>query len=115
MTKRIQLQRFNDALHNLPTPGTGCHAALLGAANYGVMAGLADAEILAALRRAIKRGTRPVPDRELAEAVAKARKDHLAAPAWTGRVTPRAGHPAPAPAPARPPLPMDAPTRRSGA
>jgi len=49
-----------------------------------------------------------VPDKELQDAIDKARKDHLAAPAWTGRVTPRAGHPAPAPAPARPPLPMDA-------
>ncbi|HQL86526.1 MAG TPA: hypothetical protein PLH67_02780 [Lentisphaeria bacterium] len=108
MTKRIQLQRFNDALHNLPTPGTGCHAALLGAANYGVMAGLSDADILAELRAAIKPGTRQVQDKEISEAVAKARQELRAAPAWTGQVTPRAGQKPPTTATATAQLPMDA-------
>ena len=100
----IMLQRFEDACHTLPAPGDGCHAAILGAANYGVLAGLADAEILAALRIAIKPGARRVPDREIQDAIAKARRDRPATPAWTGRVTPRAGQSAPA----RPPLPMGA-------
>ncbi len=100
------LQRFNDALRNLPPPGTGCHAALLGAANYGVMAGLSDADILAALRAAIKPGKRLVQDKEISEAIAKARQELRASPAWTGRVTPRAGQKPPPPPPL--PLPMDA-------
>lgn len=68
-------ERFRDALDALPPPGAGCHPALFGAANLGVLAGLPDADIEARLRQAIKPGSRKVPDQEIRDAVAKARSE----------------------------------------
>jgi len=68
-------EAFAEACRNLPPPGGGCHAALLGAANYGILAGLSEADIFAELRRAVKPGSRTVTDREIWEAIAKAKSD----------------------------------------
>ena len=68
-------EAFYEACRNLPPPGGGCHAALLGAANYGILAGLTEADIFRELRQAVKPGSRTVSDREIWEAVAKAEQD----------------------------------------
>jgi len=65
------MQRYEDALRTIPRPGTGCHAALLGVANRGVIAGLSESEIVADIRAHIPHGSRRVPDREIADAVRK--------------------------------------------
>ncbi len=68
-------ERYQAALHRIPAPGAGCHAALLGVANVGIMAGLSDTEILADIRASIPPGTRQVPDREIMDAITKARRE----------------------------------------
>lgn len=68
-------KRYRKALANIPAPGTGCHPALLGVANYAVMAGRTDDEALAEIRAAIPSGTRDVPDNEILEAIDRARRD----------------------------------------
>ena len=68
-------EAFYEACRNLPPPGSGCHAALLGAANHGILAGLTEADIFRELRQAIKPGSRTVSDREIWEAIAKAKSD----------------------------------------
>ena len=74
------MKRFLEACAALPPPGTGCHPAILGAANYGIMAGLSDSEIFAGIRQGIKPGARKVPDKEINDAIAKARKTITAMP-----------------------------------
>lgn len=68
---------YQESLQKIPPPGAGagCHPALLGAANRGVMAGVGDAEIFRDLRGAIPPGTRSVPDREIWDTVRRARLD----------------------------------------
>jgi len=68
-------EAFADDCRNLPPPGGGCHAALLGAANHGILAGLTEADIFRELRQAVKPGNRTVTDREIWEAIAKAEQD----------------------------------------
>lgn len=70
------INKYQDALHSIPAPGGGgCHTALLGTANLGIMAGLTDQQIFADLRNAIPSGGRRVPDREIMEAINRARMD----------------------------------------
>lgn len=67
--------RYLDALRTLPpSGGGGCHGALLGVANYGVLAGRDDAEILHHIRMHLT-GTRRVPDSEIMDAIDRARRD----------------------------------------
>ena len=68
-------RRYMEALAHIPAPGKGCHPALLGVANYAVMAGRSDAEALAEIRAAIPPGQREVPDEEICEALDRARQD----------------------------------------
>lgn len=72
------MERFRMKLTEIPAPGegSGCHGALLGAANLGVFAGLGDAQIHSDIQQAIPAGSRPVPDQEIAGAIKKARHDH---------------------------------------
>ncbi len=73
MTTR--LEKYTHALGVLPpSGGGGCHTALLGVATRGVLAGMTDAQIFTDLRRHV-RGERPVTDREIIDAIARARKD----------------------------------------
>lgn len=70
-------ERFEEALRALPPPGgNGCHPALLGAANYGAMAGLDEDEMVTRLAANIPKGTRPVTGSELRDAARKALQDH---------------------------------------
>ena len=83
------LQRYRAALLSLPAPGDGCHTALLGAANHGVMAGLDDGQIFADLAGCISAGTRRIAPREIEDAIRRARHDYVASGA--GRSTPPRG------------------------
>lgn len=83
-------EAFAEACRNLPPPGGGCHNALLGAANYGAMAGLSEADIFAFLRAGVKPGARRISDREIQDAISKAmtgaparRINRPSRPAWT--------------------------------
>jgi hypothetical protein len=71
-------QRFDRRLKALPPPGRGLglHCALLGAANLGVRAGLAPAEIALCIHDAIPPGDRTVSATEIEQAVARACHDH---------------------------------------
>ena len=70
------LNRYLNTLLNLPTPGTGCHTALLAVANLGVLAGLSAETIFQDIRRSIPQGSRKVPDKEITDAINKALSDH---------------------------------------
>ncbi len=77
MTSNYFQLKFMKQLPELPAPGgNGCHAAILGVANLGVLAGLTPEQIYMAIRQAIPAGGRKVPDREIWEAIAKAFADH---------------------------------------
>ncbi len=70
-------EKFEEALRRIPRPGgNGCHQALLGAANYGVMIGLDEEELVRLIAAAIPAGDREVPEREIRDAVRKAFHDH---------------------------------------
>ena len=66
-------RRYREALACIPAPGQGCHPALLRCANLGVAAGRSDAEMLNEITGAIPPGKRQVSEREVSEAIAKAR------------------------------------------
>lgn len=70
-------EKYKSALAAIPQPGMGCHTALLGAANSGIMAGLSDGQIFEDIREAIPAGVRRVPDREITDAIAKARREMI--------------------------------------
>lgn len=73
---RIFEERYREALETIPAPGgNGCHPALLGVANLGIMAGLDDNTMLAEIRASIPAGGRKVHDREIKEAIQRAHKD----------------------------------------
>jgi len=66
--------RYREKLRSIPAPGqgNGCHAALLGVANLGVMSGHEPEKIFDDIRGAIPQGRRKVSDREIREAIHKA-------------------------------------------
>lgn len=69
-------ERYQTKLESLPpSGGGGCHGALLGAANCGVMAGIKDEQIFNDLHDHVH-GTRPISDQEINAAIARARMDH---------------------------------------
>ncbi len=69
--------RYRDARANIPTPGGGgCHTAILGISNLGVMAGIPPEAIFQDIRQSIPRGLRKVSDREIHDAIRKAISDH---------------------------------------
>jgi hypothetical protein len=75
-TGTAPFKRYQDYLASLPPPGgNGCHVALLGAANLGVMAGVPAEQIFSELKSAIPAGGRRVTDREIADAVNRAVAD----------------------------------------
>ncbi len=88
---------FIAALGRIPAPGTGCHAALLGVANLGIMAGCDDSDLLDEIRAHIPAGARRVPDSEIMDAIRRAHKDTV--PMMTGGR--RAWNPRPIPPPRR--------------
>jgi hypothetical protein len=71
------LSKYRNRLSCIPTPGgNGCHPALLGTANLGILAGLAAEQIFSDIRSTIPGGTRRISDREIQEAINKAMQDH---------------------------------------
>jgi hypothetical protein len=73
--QKKMFDKYQVALNNIPAPGGGCHGALLGVANYGVMAGLEQQQIAADIRKHIPAGARMIPDQEIWDAVDKAWND----------------------------------------
>lgn len=70
--KRVAYER---RLRELPASGGGgCHAALLGVATVGILAGITEQQIFDDLRRSVH-GKRNVPNKEIADAVRKAAND----------------------------------------
>lgn len=67
-------EKYRQALSTLPAPGTGggYHAAILGAANLGIMAGITPADVAADIRTHTAPGGRNVTDGEIRDAVTKA-------------------------------------------
>lgn len=65
---------YEEALRTIPAPGTGCHPYLMTVANIGVLSGYDDARIVADIAAAIPPGRRKVTDREIHDAVKKARE-----------------------------------------
>jgi hypothetical protein len=70
------LNRYHDALKQIPPPGCGCHISLLSVANLGVLAGLDGDKIFEDIREHIPPGNRKVSDREIQDATKKALADH---------------------------------------
>jgi len=70
------LTSYMKRLSSIPAPGEGCHHALLGVANLGIMAGLTPQKIFADLRQYIPHGSRRIPDREINDAISRAVLDH---------------------------------------
>lgn len=79
------LDRYQESLRKRTTPGEGCHGWLLATANYGTIAGLTGDQLFTDLRRAIPPGKRRIPDKEITDAINKARSDHSG-----GTFTPKA-------------------------
>jgi hypothetical protein len=72
-----KVEKYEAALRTIPTPGGGgCHAALLGVANLGMIAGLDPATVERDIRQSIPAGGRQVPNREIRDAVTKAAAEH---------------------------------------
>jgi len=70
------IERYQEVLQQIPTPGKGCHTSLLSVANHGVIAGVPPDDIFDDIRRNIPRGNRKVSDREIKDAINKALADH---------------------------------------
>jgi hypothetical protein len=70
-------KKYIKRVRNQRAPGEGCHHSLLGAANYGIMAGIPPGEIFSDIRASIPAGTRKVHDKEIEEAIQKAARDTL--------------------------------------
>jgi hypothetical protein len=88
-------ERYRAALAAIPAPGGGgCHAALLGVANLGIMAGRNDDVILSDIRAHVPAGRRKVADREILDAINRAHKD-------TAPMNANAPRPRPMPPPRR--------------
>ena len=81
-------KKYLNALSAIPAPGCGCHAALLGVANLGIMAGRDDHTILSEIRNSIPAGKRRVADREIMAAIHRAHKDTIPFDANVPRLRP---------------------------
>lgn len=69
------IDRYQEALSNIPAPGCGCHAYLLAVANYGIMTELTADTIFQDIRCSIPTGARRIPDKEITDAINKALSD----------------------------------------
>ena len=75
MASHYHEQRYRAALQAMPqSGGGGCHVHLLSIANYGVGSGLSDEDMLLDIRSVIH-GQRRVSDKEIKDAILKARHD----------------------------------------
>jgi hypothetical protein len=69
-------QKYTEKLSSMPAPGTGCHPALLGAANVAALAGIPAEETFANIRASIPKGKRKISDKEVCDAVSRAYRDN---------------------------------------
>ena len=69
--------KFQAALKKIPAPGygLGCYKSLLGVASLGILAWRTDDEIFVAIRVAIPEGRREVSDKDIFDAIKRARVD----------------------------------------
>ena len=68
--------KYKNALASIPpSGGGGCHTALLGVANLGIMIGATHQQIFLDIRQSIPQGGRTVPDREIVDAIKRASRD----------------------------------------
>jgi hypothetical protein len=75
--KSFLFERYLSRLRSIPPSGQGCHPALLGVANLGILAGLTAEQIFTDLRSHVPQSDkRRISDRELSDAVKKALSDH---------------------------------------
>lgn len=70
------MNSYQNALVNIPAPGCGCHSYLLTVSNYGFIAKMTGDQIFSDIRRHIPSGSRRIADKEINEAISKAKKDH---------------------------------------
>lgn len=67
--------RYQDNLNNPVASGNGCHGYLMSTSNLGVIAGIDPQQIHADIRRVLPQGKRPIPDKEINDAIKKALSD----------------------------------------
>ena len=68
---------YTKRLQSIPAPGGGgCHTAILGVANLGILSGLNAETIFQDIRCSIPSGSRKVTDKEITDAINKALADH---------------------------------------
>lgn len=79
--------RYKKSLSDMPAPGSGCHVHILRTANTGTNAGVDPETLFQDIRSSIPPGNRKVADREIVEAIQKARVD---AATFTPKTKPRA-------------------------
>jgi len=85
----FRVDKYSDALRTLPASGGGgCHTALLSVANLGAIAKLSPEQVVIDLRQHVH-GSRPVPEREIRQAVDKAFSTVTTRTTWTPRPRPR--------------------------
>jgi len=70
--KSSRLERYQEALQQIPPPGCGCHTSLLSVANLGAIAEIPPQEIFEDIRQNIPEGSRRISDREIQDALKKA-------------------------------------------
>jgi hypothetical protein len=71
-----RLERYQEALEQIPPPGCGCHTSLLSVANLGAIAEIPPQEMFEDIRQNIPEGSRRIPDREIQDAINKARAEY---------------------------------------
>lgn len=70
-----RISKYQKSLESLPPTGRGLHPALLGAANYAVMAGVDGQKFLDDIREYVDESNRKVPDQEILSAYETAARD----------------------------------------
>ena len=70
------LDRYQEALRNIPSPDCRCNHYLLAISKYGVMSGWNAEQIFKDVRSVIPMGSRRISDREVTDAVNKALAEH---------------------------------------
>jgi hypothetical protein len=69
------LDRYNNNLATPQAPGTGCHGWIMSTANLGIIAKLSGEQIFSGIRQSIPQGSRRIPDKEINDAIHKAKQD----------------------------------------
>ena len=73
-SRLTQQENYIVRLYQLPPPGKGCHTAMMGVADCGLMARVDPETIFEDIRRSIRPGARTVPDSEIRETIVNAQR-----------------------------------------